>query len=65
MSVQEVEIAVSEFNREELAEFRRWFLEYDWEIWDKEIEQDLAEGRLDFLIREAEEDFENGRTMPL
>lgn len=65
MSVKEVEIVVSRFTHDELSEFRTWFQEYDWEMWDQEIEQDLAEGRLDFLIQEAEEDFKNRRTMPL
>ncbi len=65
MSVKEVEVFVSQFTREELSEFRQWFQEFDWEMWDREIEQDLAEGRLDFLIQEAEEDYKTGRTMPL
>lgn len=65
MSVKEVEVIVSQFTREELSEFRQWFQEFDWEMWDQEIEQDLAEGRLDFLIQEAEEDYKTGRTMPL
>ena len=65
MSVKEVEIAVSQFSHDELAEFRHWFEEFEEEMWDKEIEQDLAEGRLDFLIQEAEEDYKAGRTQPL
>lgn len=65
MSVKEIEVFVSQFTREELSEFRQWFQEFDWEMWDREIEQDLAEGRLDFLIQEADEDYKTGRTMPL
>lgn len=65
MSVREVELAVSQFSEDELAEFRKWFLEFDWEMWDAEIEQDLLEGRLDFLVQEAEDDFQSGRTTPL
>lgn len=65
MSVKEVEIVVSQFTQDELTEFRKWFQEFDWEMWDKEIEQDLAEGRLGFLIQEAEEDYKAGRTQPL
>lgn len=65
MSVKEVEFAVSQFSRDELSEFRRWFEEFDSDMWDKEIELDIDEGRLDFLIQEAEEDIKAGRTEPL
>jgi hypothetical protein len=65
MSVKEVESFVSQFTRDELAEFRAWFEEFDAQMWDQEIEQDLVEGRLDFLIQEAEEDLAAGRTQEL
>jgi hypothetical protein len=53
--VEEIEVAVASLPREEYVQFRRWFLERDWESWDQEIETDSATGRLDFLVREAEE----------
>lgn len=65
MSVVEVEKVVSQFSRVELSEFQVWFEEFLADMWDKEIEEDVAAGRLDFLIREAEEDIKHGRTMPL
>lgn len=33
--------------------------------WDKQIKEDLKAGRLDQLIREAEDDIAAGRTTPL
>lgn len=33
--------------------------------WDRQIEEDLKAGRLDELIKEAEEDIAGGRTRPL
>ena len=50
---KELEAAVSTLPDEEYREFRRWFLEKDWERWDKEIEEDSKTGKLDFLVREA------------
>ena len=62
MSVQELETAVSNLSREELAAFRKWFVDFDAEIWDKQFEEDLAAGRLDKLAEEAIADLKEGRT---
>ncbi len=37
----------------EFARLRQWFMETDWEKWDKQIEADSASGKLDFLLEEA------------
>jgi hypothetical protein len=37
----------------ELAEFRRWFAEFDGKASDRQIEQDAAAGKLDQLAAEA------------
>lgn len=48
-----------------LSEFRAWFLEFDAARWDREIEHDAAEDRLDALAEEAHEDLRANRTRPL
>jgi len=48
-----------------LAEFRAWFAEYDAELWDFQIERDVAAGRLDRLAEEALEDLREGRCKEL
>jgi hypothetical protein len=65
MSVQELETAVSELSREDLAAFRRWFVEFDEEAWDKQFEEDVATGRLNNLAEEALSDLREGRTTAL
>jgi hypothetical protein len=65
MSVQQLEAAVSNLSREELAAFRKWFVEFDAQIWDKQFEEDAAAGRLDKLAEEAIADLKEGRTTPL
>jgi hypothetical protein len=62
MSVQQLEAAVSNLSREELAAFRKWFMEFDAQIWDKQFEEDAAAGRLDKLAEEAIADLKEGRT---
>ena len=52
-SVKEIESAVADLPQEELAQFRQWFQHYDAEAWDRQIEQDVASGRLDALAEEA------------
>lgn len=65
MSVQEIETAVSKLSSQDLAAFRRWFLEFDEEAWDKQFEEDVAAGRLDKLGEEALVDLREGRATPL
>jgi hypothetical protein len=55
IKVHELEMAVTALPQDEYAEFRQWFLESDAEKWDREIEEDVKAGKLDFLVREAAE----------
>lgn len=55
--VRSIETAVEALLPEELAEFRRWFVEFDAAAWDKQIEQDAAGGKLDRLVAEARVDY--------
>jgi uncharacterized protein (DUF433 family) len=48
-TVEQLEQQVQNLPKEQLAEFRRWFAEYDSEVWDREIEADAAAGKLDAL----------------
>ena len=51
--VEELGLVVAALPEEEYDRFRCWFLESDWEKWDRQIEADAAAGRLDFLVQEA------------
>ena len=48
-----IEKAVEALAAAELAEFRRWFAEFDSAAWDRQIEQDALNGKLDRLAAEA------------
>ena len=58
--VKAIEDAVRSLQASDLAEFRRWFAEFDFTVWDGKIEADAKNGKLDGLLREAEEDYELG-----
>ncbi len=51
--LEELEMTVASLPEEEYCEFRRWFLERDWEKWDRQIEEDSRAGKFDFLVKEA------------
>ena len=58
--VKSIEDAVKSLPPQALAEFRRWFAEFDTAAWDRQIEQDLAVGKLDGLLAEAQADYQAG-----
>ena len=64
-TVKEIEAAVSHLSREELSTFRKWFVEFDAEAWDRQFEQDAGAGRLDALADEALADLHEGRCTDL
>jgi hypothetical protein len=51
--VENIEQEVQALTAAELAVFRRWFLEFDAQVWDRQIEEDVRKGRLDKLAEEA------------
>ena len=63
--VKSIENAVESLPPTELAEFRRWFAEFDGKAWDKQIEQDAASGKLDQLAAEALADYRAGSARQL
>jgi hypothetical protein len=43
--IEKIEQEIQALSPEEPAQFRAWFLEYDWVIWDRRIERDAESGR--------------------
>ena len=63
--VKALENAVKALPPQDLAEFRRWFAEFDLAVWDEKIEVDLSSSKLDALLTEAEEDYNSGESKSL
>jgi len=53
---------VESLRPDELAEFRAWFAEYDWQVWDRQIEADSKSGKFDVLAAAALAEFDRGET---
>ena len=65
MTLQEIEKTIAELPPNELAKFREWFLDFDAEQFDKRIEMDAGDGRLDSLADAALHDHQAGKSTPL
>ena len=63
--VEKIEQDVQALSPEELAQFRAWFLEYDWAVWDRQIERDSEAGRLDDMAAKALRDHAAGKSKPI
>jgi hypothetical protein len=63
--VERIEQDVQALSPDELAEFRAWFLEYDWAAWDRQLERDVRDGRLDDPAAKALRDHSAGKTTRL
>jgi hypothetical protein len=64
-NLQEIERSVRQLSSEELAAFRVWFAEFDAEIWDRQFEKDVKDGRLDALAEKALQHLRAGRCTEL
>ena len=64
-SVEEIESAVRNLSGEEYGRFREWLIEYDNQLWDRQMKEDAEAGRLDDLASEALNDLRSGRTRNL
>jgi hypothetical protein len=60
-TVESIEQAVASLPPTDLAEFRRWFAEFDAAAWDAQIEGDARLGKLDGLADEALAEFQAGK----
>ena len=63
--VESLEREVEKLSPQELAAFRTWFIEHDWQAWDRQLEEDVAAGRLDRFGAEALAELERGETKEL
>lgn len=65
MSVSEIESANSQLPAKEFGELMAWIERYHEQAWDKQIETDLAAGRLDALLKEVDREHAAGQARPL
>ena len=54
-TVAEIQQAIMSLPKSDYTRLRNWLFEYDWQEWDREFEEDVKAGRLDFLKAEVEQ----------
>ncbi len=64
MSIEELESEVTRLSKPDLAAFTQSLEDFVADSWDKQIETDMAKGKLDQLGKQAEAQFEVGRCTP-
>jgi hypothetical protein len=62
MTTEEIEKAIIKLSPEERAKLRAWWEEFEADEWDRQIERDAMNGKLDKLLEESRADFREGRT---
>ena len=60
--IEALEKEIERLSRSELAAFRNWFLALDAEAWDRQIETDVADGKLDRFAEVAIAAHERGES---
>ena len=63
--IEIIERQIKELSREELAQFRAWFAEFDGQLWDRQFEADVRAGKLDALAEAALRDHRSGLSTKL
>ena len=59
-TLEQIEAAILTLPSDDFKKLRKWFLDLDYQRWDKQLEQDVAEGKLEALADEAIAEFEAG-----
>jgi thiaminase len=64
-TLPEIESAIQQLPESDVRQFSEWIQAYVDEMWDRQIESDLASGKLDHLIARAEVDISANRVKNL
>ena len=64
-NIAEIKAAIEVLPEGEYGQLRQWFSERDWQKWDRQIEADSESGKLDFLIKEALKEKQQGKLKEL
>jgi len=62
MTLHELEQTISKLPPAELSKFREWFLRFDGDRWDEQIERDATSGKPESLAQTALREFRSGQT---
>ena len=64
-SLKRIESEVAALPERELLQFSNWFARFEADRWDRSLENDIADGKLDALAAEALSHHAAGQSKPL
>ncbi|NEQ84341.1 MAG: hypothetical protein F6K26_30460 [Moorea sp. SIO2I5] len=47
IKIEQIQAEIEALSEEDFVRLREWFAERDWLLWDKHLEADIADGKLD------------------
>jgi hypothetical protein len=59
-TIEQIEAAILTLPSKDFERLRQWFFDLDYQRWDEQLEQDVADGKLDALAEEAIAEFNGG-----
>jgi hypothetical protein len=60
-TIEVIESEIKKLSPREMARLRDWFMDYDADAWDRQIEQDATAGKLDAMAAEALAEYHSGQ----
>lgn len=60
MTIEQIEKAILNLSETDFTKLRNWLLDFDYQQWDQQLEQDIIDGKLDDIAKEALAEFEAG-----
>jgi hypothetical protein len=64
-TLEEIEAAILKLPSDEFQQLMQWFFDLNYQRWDKQLEKDIADGKLEDLAQEAIADFEARNIRPI
>jgi len=65
LAIETIENEIRKLPQEQLRQFRAWYEKFDSNVWDEQIDKDVADGKLDALAHAAIADHNDGRSTKL
>lgn len=59
-NIDAIKKTIETLSPDDYGKLRQWFSERDWKRWDEQIGNDSKSGKLDFLVKETEEEYKKG-----
>jgi hypothetical protein len=59
-TLEQIEAAILTLPSNDFQRLKQWFFDLDYQRWDDQLEQDIADGKLEALAEEAIADFKAG-----